>query len=281
MQPKLIDGLHDIADDYDVFFLDQFGVLHDGNQPYADVVTALQILYAAGKELVVLSNSGKRAAPNIERLVQMGFPLEIFRAVISSGEVAWRGIKDGHFGLPFIAGKKTYIIGKTGDDYGMGDLGLQFVEVPDEADFLLILGSNCPATSLEDYAVLLTSAVLKNIPALCANPDHWMLTRTGLVPAPGAIAKTYQVLGGTVRFIGKPYPDIYQLALSSSSVQDKARIVAIGDSVEHDIRGAADFGISSVLVRTGVLAHATQKDLSNKYKEEQAWPNFVISRFEW
>ena len=50
------------------------------------------------------------------------------------------------------------------------------------------------------------------LPALCCNPDKLMLTPQGLMPAPGAIAALYEELGGTVSWIGKPYPAIYREA---------------------------------------------------------------------
>ena len=280
-QPISISGLSETIDLFDAYFIDQFGVLHDGEKPYLGVVETLERLYHAGKKLIVLTNSGRRAAPNLQRLVDMGIPKHIIEAVVSSGEVAWRGIRSGGFGFPFIPGCKGHIIGREGEYYGFDDLGLRFVEAPETADFLMISGSNAPKTSLEDYAVQLSGAAKKSIPALCANPDILMLTGGGLEPAPGAIAETYRKLGGEVRYIGKPYSAIYQLALDSCPGINMNRVIAVGDSVEHDIRGAADFGIASVLVRTGVLTNSAPDDLANIFAHEGVWPTYVSPSFGW
>jgi HAD superfamily hydrolase (TIGR01459 family) len=277
-QPTNISSLSEIADQFDVFFLDQFGVLHDGKQPYPGVVEAIHELHKLGKQLVILTNSGKRAAPNLKRLVEMGLPEKAIHAVVSSGEVAWRGIKSGSLQAPYFYGAKAYIVGRHVDNYHFDDLSLEFVEEPDLADFILILGSDAPRTSLDNYEALLGKAAALGIPALCANPDIWMITSSGLQPAPGAIAELYAKLGGTVRYIGKPYADIYELALASSSASTKTRIIAIGDSIEHDVRGAKNFGISSVLVCGGVSAELNAKELA-QFDQQPDWiiPSFTIS----
>jgi HAD superfamily hydrolase (TIGR01459 family) len=277
-QPTNISSLREIADLFDVFFLDQFGVLHDGKQPYPGVVEAINELHKLGKQLIILTNSGKRAAPNLKRLVEMGFPDQSIHAVVSSGEVAWRGIQSGTFLLPYVSGRRAYIVGRHLDDYHFDDLGLEFVERPDLADFILILGSDAPRTSLDNYEALLSKAAERGVPALCANPDIWMLSASGLQAAPGAIAEFYRQLGGPVRYIGKPYSDIYELALASSSASTKTRVVAVGDSVEHDVRGAKNFGISSILVRGGVSAELTEKELA-QFDQQPDWiiPSFTTS----
>ena len=43
--------------------LDQYGVLHDGQKAYPGAVAAVEALAAAGRKLLVLSNSSRRAVP--------------------------------------------------------------------------------------------------------------------------------------------------------------------------------------------------------------------------
>ena len=279
--PRALAGLRESIEDFDVYLLDQFGVLHDGVRPYPGVAEALEALHDAGKKLVILTNSGKRSAPNLERLAALGVPRATIYGVMSSGEVAWRRLRDGAFVSGVGRARKIAIIGRGGDDYGFGGLDVTFVASPDEADFLLILGSDAPRTSLDDYAALLRGAAARGVPALCANPDIWMLTPHGLCPAPGAIARTYQEIGGDVRYIGKPFGAIYEDALKLCADVPKTRVVAVGDSVAHDIYGACDFGIASVLVRTGVLAEASDERLTALFEEEHATPTFLLSQFRW
>jgi HAD superfamily hydrolase (TIGR01459 family) len=276
-----INGLKDIANHFDVFFLDQFGVLHDGKRPYPGVLNAIEELQNRGKQLIILTNSGKRSEPNLKRLVEMGFTEPSIHAVISSGEVAWRGIQSGKFLLPYVSPARAFIVGRYDDDYCFDDLGLEFVDQPERADFILILGSDAPRTSLEDYRALLSTAATRSVPALCANPDIWMISASTLQPAPGAIAELYTTLGGTVRYIGKPFADIYELALAYCSSANKARVVAVGDSVEHDVRGANGFGISSILVRGGVSSGLTAIEMEQSFLEFGARPDWDVPAFTW
>ena len=141
--PRSIGGLCEIIGQFDVYLLDQFGVLHDGAHPYPGVVETLRALHGAGKKLVILTNSGKRAEPNLDRLAAMGVPRETICGVTSSGEVAWSGLRDGGFAGGAGRKRKIAIIGRDGDDYGFGGLDVTFVATPGEADFLLMLGKLC------------------------------------------------------------------------------------------------------------------------------------------
>jgi HAD superfamily hydrolase (TIGR01459 family) len=187
----------------------------------------------------------------------MGVPREHFTDCISSGEVAYQS----------LTVKRAFIIGRRGDDYEFE--GIQWVDDPRDAEVLLILGTNVPETSLEDYRAMLKGVTL---PCICCNPDRWMLTPQGLQPAPGAIAELYEEMGGKVTWIGKPYPEIYQAALKLMG--NAGRVLCIGDSAEHDVAGGRNAGLSTLLVQQGV---------SEKLKEEaiNPRPDFLLREFLW
>jgi ribonucleotide monophosphatase NagD (HAD superfamily) len=67
---RWLSHLAEIADRYDAIVLDQWGVLHDGTRPYPGAVMALEQMKAGRARLAVLSNSGKRAAPNLTRIAR-------------------------------------------------------------------------------------------------------------------------------------------------------------------------------------------------------------------
>ena len=252
-----IDGLSEIADDFDGMLIDQFGVIHDGERLYPGTLRILSELKARNIHVAVMTNSGKRAAANRERLVGMGVPREHFADAVSSGEVAFRSLKV----------KRAFLIGKRGEEYGFD--GVEFVDDPSHAEVLLILGSNAPETSLETYRRLFEGLTL---PAICCNPDRLMLTRHGLQPAPGAIAHLYEEMGGTVTWIGKPYPAIYRHALAL--IGHPARVLCIGDSAEHDVAGGRAAGLSTLIVMTGVSAGLDPSNLEPKpdhWMQEFAW----------
>ena len=200
---------------------------------------------------------------------------------VSSGEVNWHGIREGRFGSRFKPGARVHVVGRPGDDYGLQGLDLTLVEHPEAAEFILIAGSDAPRIGMDRYQAQLAPAVQAGVPALCANPDKLMLTARGLQPAPGAIAEVYQQLGGIVTYTGKPYPDIYRFALALVAGTDPARVLAIGDSIEHDIAGAARMGLRSALIRKGILADLDDAGLARLYEQHRATPDFILERFVW
>ena len=280
IKPQTITGLGEIADRFDGFCVDQFGVMHDGQRPYDGAVEALSRLTALGKAVIILTNSGKRAKPNIDRIVSVGFPRASFTDVVSSGEVAWDGLRTGRLGSPFGAGRRLALIGNADDDYGLNGLDLRFVEDWSQAEGLLILGSDCPRTSLDAYRTRLLPAARAKVPALCCNPDITMLTKQGLQPGAGSIAALYGDLGGIVTYVGKPHPAIYEQAIRVTGLAPD-RILAIGDSLDHDIAGGAGAGLATALVRTGILASLDAAAFAEALGMARHQPDFVLPRLCW
>jgi HAD superfamily hydrolase (TIGR01459 family) len=251
-----IEGLAEIASQFDAMLIDQFGVIHDGRRLYPGALDVMQQLKRIGVPVVVMTNSGKRARPNADRVVTMGISRDLFVDCVSSGEVAWQSLDV----------RRALLIGKRGEDYGFDPV--QFVDA-DQAEIILILGSNAPETSLDDYRKMLGGFTL---PALCCNPDKLMITAKGLQPAPGAIAEIYESMGGKVTWVGKPYAGIYQHALKLLGAPKK--VLCIGDSAEHDVAGGRNAGLSTLLVMQGVSQGLSAEDLNPR-------PDYVMESFRW
>ena len=83
-----------LVDQFDAFFIDQFGVLMDATGPYPFAIEAIKKLSEYNKPIILISNSGKRSEKNIKRLEKFGFDLALFTSVITSGEVAYWTIKN-------------------------------------------------------------------------------------------------------------------------------------------------------------------------------------------
>jgi HAD superfamily hydrolase (TIGR01459 family) len=281
MKYRNIERLSVLADSFDLFLIDQFGVIHDGVKPYRGTVECLANLKSRGKSVVLLSNSGKRAAANIARLADLGFSRELFDHVVTSGEVAWQGIAAHSFGMPFVPGSSMFVVGHDDHDYGFEKLGMRLVEDPAVADFIMIAASRAPKMSLEQYEEILAAAAASDIPALCCNPDRLMLTAAGVQPSAGEIAALYCKLGGRVTFVGKPYPAMYAFARNQCLRDEAARTLAIGDSIEHDICGGFNAHLATALVRTGLSENLSADELSNRLATYGAAPDFVLPGLYW
>jgi HAD superfamily hydrolase (TIGR01459 family) len=254
---RRIAGLSEIAQGFDAMLIDQFGVIHDGQKLYPHAAQVLAELHGAGIPVIVMTNSGKRAAPNAARVIGMGVVREHFVDCVSSGEVAYKS----------LTAKTAWLIGKRGEDYGFDPI--RFVDDPRDAEIMLILGSNAPETSLEEYGRMLEGV---RLPALCCNPDKLMLTKHGLQPAPGAIADLYANMGGKVTWIGKPYPGVYVHALER--LGNPKRVLCIGDSAEHDVAGGRGAGLATLLVQQGVSADIAEGDI-------RPAPDYIMRDFRW
>ena len=163
---KFCQGISDISDSYTGFILDQWGVLHDGKKVFPEVMEVLRELKDRGKEVIILTNSSKRAEPNIEKLDKIGIPEDLYTHMVSSGEMIWRGLKNRNTGIFHRLGEKVYVINRGDDASIVDDLDVKVVKDIDKADFLLIAGTDAPEKTLDDYNAILKKASQKRLKAL-------------------------------------------------------------------------------------------------------------------
>jgi HAD superfamily hydrolase (TIGR01459 family) len=276
--PLSLPGIASLIDAFDIFFLDQFGVLHDGAAPYPGALDCLRSIKAAKKKIVILSNSGKRAAENERRMVQLGFEDSMWDLFLSSGEAAWRMFAEGE---GFKPGMKCFLVSRDNDRSAIDGLGLEVMEDAASADVILIAASEGDRFELDHYRRLLASAARSGVPCICTNPDKIMLTRTGPRFGAGRIAELYEEMGGKVTWIGKPFPAIYEAALAALGYPAKDRVLCIGDSPEHDIAGAKSAGLASALVRTGIHSDMSSGELQALFDRHNAVPDYILPGLVW
>lgn len=276
---RWIDGMAELADRYSVFLIDQFGVLHDGTTVYPGVVDCLERLSAGGRSVIILSNSGKRAAPNKARLAALGIAPATYTDLISSGEVAWHALSRREEPWTRTLGRRCLLLSR-GDDGAFADgLDIDLVPSVDDADFILMAGSDAPRRSFDDYRPLLEAGAARGLPMICSNPDLRMVTAEGTFFGSGHLAEYYRDLGGTVHWYGKPHPEIYRYGLRGP--EPTAAAVAIGDSLAHDIVGGRAAGIATAFVAGGIHADVPHTDLEELYREYGVTPDWSMPAFQW
>ena len=263
---KVEKGVSALADSYDSLLLDQFGVLHDGRVAYPAAVDAVRRLAEAGKRLVILSNSGRRAENTIAKLEPLGFDPRWFAGAVTSGETT-------HQALSLRTDPVFKALGQRCLHLTWGDRGainvdehcLEHVTDPNLADFVLAHGMEAisggsmePAqpVTLDDIQALLRVAARRRLPLIIANPDVVTVDTTYLVPMPGMCGVWYEEYGGPPAILmGKPAAVIYEAAKQFCT----GRVLAVGDSLAHDIAGAQGAGIDSLFIANGIHA----KDLED------------------
>ncbi|WP_198663030.1 HAD-IIA family hydrolase [Cohaesibacter intestini] len=239
--------LEAVADQYDAFVFDAFGVLNVGEVPIEGAVERIAELRAQGKRLFVLTNAASYAFEQVvEKFIRLGFD---FRAeeLVSSRAVCELHLS--HWGPDFQWG----VIAPTG--FSAQELDQSVVALADEpalydaVDGFLFLSSECWTEARQD--LLAGSLAKAPRPVVVANPDLVAPREIGLTVEPGYYAHDLmdRVTGLQVAFHGKPFPSVYDHveALVGPSYP-VSRIAMVGDSLHTDIWGAMVRGWGSVLV---------------------------------
>jgi HAD superfamily hydrolase (TIGR01459 family) len=251
---QLVTGMREVAPNYDGFILDLWGVVHDGVAPMSGALECLRALMERSKRIVLLSNAPRRADDVVRRIAEIGVPEDLYHHVMSSGEEAWLHLyrRDD----PFYAalGQRCLHIGSERDLEIREGLGLDFVETVEEAQFILNTGPAGWDDVIQDYEPLLRPALARDLPMICANPDLVVMRGSTLHLCAGGLAKWYEEAGGRVRWHGKPFRSVYDTCLGLLGIDDRSRVLAVGDSLRTDIAGAGAAGLDSILIAGGIHA---------------------------
>ena len=280
-----LDGFAALAEAYDGFIVDLWGVVHDGISPYPGALDCLQRLRRAGRRVVLLSNAPRRVAAVRAGLRAMGIAEALYDGIVSSGEATREALRQRYD--PWFAGlgRRLLHLGPPKDAELFEGLGLDQVDDPETADFLLNTGPDDEEAEAgtEPYLPLLRACAARRLPMLCANPDLEIVRGGRRIPCAGMLARFYEQFGGSVRSIGKPYPEVYRIVRSMLELP-AARILAVGDALATDIAGAAAAGLPSCWVLGGIHAEAIGDDPALARAEAAAAglaPLAAIPAFRW
>jgi HAD superfamily hydrolase (TIGR01459 family) len=248
-----IESFAPLAHDYDVLFCDVWGVVHNGIAAYAPACEALMRFRAGGGTAILITNAPRPGAGVARILDRLGVPREAYDAITSSGDVT-RGIVESRLG------ESVFHLGPQRDLSIFTGLGVTFAPLQ-TADYVVCSGLFDDTTETpESYRDMLAAMRARALFMVCANPDIMVERGETLVYCAGALADAYAELGGEVLYCGKPHAPIYRVALATAAAcRDGAapplkRVLAIGDSVRTDLKGAAAFGLDCVFVTSGIHA---------------------------
>ncbi|WP_337266209.1 TIGR01459 family HAD-type hydrolase [Oryzifoliimicrobium ureilyticus] len=248
--PQRIAGFAEIAKHYDAVFCDVWGVLHNGVEPFAAAGHALQAARQEGVTVVLITNSPRIAPQVVAQLQQIGVPDEAYDAIVTSGDVTRALIAEGP--------RKVFLLGPDRDLALIEGLGVERVGEKD-AEVVVCTGFFDDETETpEDYTDMLKAFASRSVPMICANPDLIVERGHRMIPCAGAMAAYYAQLGGSIRIAGKPHNPIYEAVFAEAQRLrgglEKNRVVAIGDGMPTDVRGALDFGLDLLYISGGIHA---------------------------
>src|SRR5215472_16009062 len=242
-----------LASDYDVVLCDVWGVVHNGVAAAPEAGDALARFRERGGTVVLITNA-PRPGEKVARLTldRLGVPREAYDGIVSSGDVT-RAL------IAARTGAHVFHIGPERDLPLFDDLAAPLAPL-ERAHYAVCSGLvDDTVETPEDYHDLVARMRARALPMSCANPDVVVERGDQLVYCAGAIADLYAAAGGSVTYAGKPHRPIYEQALRMAGKARRTspppgRVLAIGDSVRTDLKGATAFGIDCLFITAGIHA---------------------------
>jgi len=252
MPPPLVPHFSALAPAYDVLLCDVWGVLHNGVSAFAEPCDALMRMRARGGTVVLVTNSPRPSEQVARQLSRLHVPAETYDAVVSSGDVTRGVIRERR-------GQSLFHMGPDRDRSIFSGLDVRFAPL-DSADYVVCSGlADDEVETPDDYRGRLQTMLKRRLFMVCGNPDVVVERGPRLVYCAGAIADLYSTMGGEVLYAGKPYRPIYDMALDKAQAAAGRkialkRVLAVGDSVRTDLKGARALGVDFLFVTSGIHA---------------------------
>ena len=263
-------GLKSIINRYDLFFIDLWGVVHNGIELYENSINVLDNLAAAKKDFILLTNAPRPNATVINFLKKMGLK-KYFENVFTSGEAA-------HKYLISHLGKKNFFhIGPPRDFDLFKNIEKNNVLNIEDADYFLCTGLfEDQENDLDFYKKLLSNHTSKKM--ICTNPDLIVDRGEEREYCAGSVAKSFEEIKGEVIYFGKPHPPVYNL---STNIINK-KVLCIGDNLNTDIKGANIQNFDSLLIINGIhRKEILEKDLSDVSKKYKVSVDYTQNKLKW
>ena len=263
-------GLKSIFSEYDLFFIDIWGVVHNGIKLYENAIKALGELSQNEKKFILLTNAPRPNLTVINTLKKMGLN-NFSETVFTSGEASKRYL------LQNFNNKKFFHLGPPRDFDLFKTFENNKVLNIDDSDYLLCSGLfEEHEDDLDYYKTFLSKHTTKKM--ICTNPDLIVDRGDKREYCAGSIAKSFEEINGEVIYFGKPYPPVYEIA---ADINNK-KILCIGDNLNTDIRGANIQNFDSLLITGGIHRQEISKlSIENVLKDYDANINYFQKELKW
>ena len=263
-------GLKSIANNYDLFFIDIWGVIHNGIILHNNSLEVLKKLSENKKKFVLLTNAPRPNDTVINFLKEMGLK-NYFENVFTSGEAAYKYL------IEELKGKKFFHIGPKKDYDLFRSFEEEKVSNIDNSDYLLCSGLfEAYEKDINFYKDFLLKHVSKKM--ICTNPD--LIVDRGSIReyCAGSVAKVFEEINGKVIYFGKPYPPVYNLSVNTKN----KKILCIGDNLNTDIKGANIQNYDSLLITNGIhRQEISELNLSNVTDIYKVKVNYFQTELKW
>ena len=235
------EGLSSIVDNYQLFYVDLWGVVHNGVSLHKEAIRALNEITKKKKDFILLTNAPRPNHAVKSFLEKLGMQKEIRDHVFTSGEAALNYLKKN------LSDKSFFHIGPPRDFDLFKDFRENKSEKIKDSDYLLCTGLfDDHDEDLKYYKDLFEKSLEKKM--ICTNPDLIVDRGSRRELCAGSVAMVFEKMGGKVIYFGKPYPEVYNQSIDNKN----KRILSIGDNLNTDIKGAKLLNFDSIIISKGV-----------------------------
>tara|TARA_Y100000746_G_scaffold113868_1_gene97342 strand:+ start:147 stop:965 length:819 start_codon:yes stop_codon:yes gene_type:complete len=265
------EGLSSIVDNYQLFYVDLWGVVHNGVIIYKEAIKALKEISKKNKDFILLTNAPRPNSTVKSFLEKLGMEKEIRDHVYTSGEAALNYLRKN------LIDKKFFHVGPPRDF----DLFKNFEKIKSEkiedSEYILCTGLYDEYDNdLNHYKDLLQKNIAKKM--ICTNPD--LVVDRGDVRelCAGSVAMVFEKMGGEVVYFGKPYPEVYNQSFDNKN----KKTLSIGDNLNTDIKGANLLNFDSLIISNGIHKNEIKKNgIEKTSKSYEAICNYIQSELKW
>jgi len=265
------EGLRSIIDNYDIFYIDLWGVVHNGISLHKNAIEVLIEITKVKKEYILLTNAPRPNKIVKAFLKKMGMNKEIREKVYSSGEASLNYLKKNYLE------QKFYHIGPPRDFDLFVELEKNRGKDISESAYLLCTGLlENQDEDLGYYKELFKDHINKKM--ICTNPDLIVDRGSKRELCAGSVALVFEKMGGEVIYFGKPFPEVYNQSIDNK----EKKVLSIGDNLNTDIKGANLLNYDSLIISNGIHKNEIKKDgiemVAKKYK---VITNFIQTELKW
>ena len=272
MQTKFIKGLSQVHDKYDAFFIDLWGVIHNGIKLHLNAIEVLENLNKLNKRFVLMSNA-PRPSKNVQQfLLKLKMGKFLIKNVLTSGEAALKNLRKNTYGKSFyhLGPKRDHSLFKGFEKNS---------KTLEEADFILCTGF---LDNYEDSIKFYKNFLKKytKLKMICTNPDLVVYRGQKKEYCAGTLAEFFKKLGGKVIYFGKPHPEIYKVCTRKNE-----KVLVIGDNINTDIKGANNMKFDSLLIMNGIhreeFINSSSENYDKVLKKYGVKTNYYQKNLSW